>query len=262
MIKPFCKEDLSSLPALQPDGWANNISHAFDYYLENPFCFPFKYVVDGNIAGTGCGINYGKTAWIAHIIVHKDYRRQGIGLKIVEHANKLLLHHGVETISLIATLMGEPVYRKAGFNICCEYSFYNGDNSTDFKISENIVPYNKKHYNELLEFDKKHTGENRNLILQDLHNTSLYIINNTIEGYYIPDLGQGHIIADNSTAGIELMKLRLRDNKDFVLPSDNDSGINFLEELGFSKSTTAKRMYYGKALNLNPQCIYNRIAGN
>lgn len=262
MIQTFCKDDLNALPGLQPEGWANSIATAFNYYLENPFCFPFKYVIDGKIAGTGCGINYGKSSWLAHIIVHKDYRRQGIAFKIVEHIKNLLLDQGVETISLIATQMGEPVYKKAGFIGCCDYNFYSGDCSRDFEISPNIVPYNKEYNKELLNFDAGHSGENRSPILNNLEKTSLYISNNTIMGYYIPDLGQGHIIAENREAGIELMKLRLKEHNEFVLPSSNCSGISFLEEIGLSKNITAKRMYLGNSLNVKPENIYNRIAGN
>lgn len=262
MIQPFNSDDLSALPKLQPEGWTNSITPAFNYYLESPFCFPFKYVVDGNVAGTGCGINYGETAWLAHIIVNKNYRRRGIALKIVNHIKNYLFNMSVKTISLIATEMGEPVYIKAGFTDCCEYNFYSGECSLDFEVSKNIVPYNKRYIRELLAFDSKHTGENRNIILNNLDITSLYIKNNSIEGYYIPNLGQGHIIAENNEAGIELMKLRLKDCKEFVLPSTNKAGTSFLEEIGLSKTVSAKRMFIGKPLNVKPENIYNRIAGN
>ena len=72
------ENDIGDVNRLQPQGWKNILPY-FYIYIEMPFCFPVKVVVEGKVAGIGTAIIMGTTAWLAHIIVNPDLRNSGIG---------------------------------------------------------------------------------------------------------------------------------------------------------------------------------------
>jgi hypothetical protein len=112
--------------------------------------------------------------------------------------------------------------------------------------------------------DRKITGENRELLLEQfLNNSQVYVENNEGLGYYIPDLKEGLIVADFDYAGIELMKLKYSKINVAGLPSANHAAIEFLLSNGFvDLNKKGTRMIWGKDLNWKPEKIYSRIGGN
>ncbi|MDD3080495.1 MAG: GNAT family N-acetyltransferase [Paludibacter sp.] len=256
--------DLSGLSKLQPNGWTD-ITKAFEFYLSIGFCFPIKACADDDVVGLGNLISFGKTAWLSHIIVNPDFRNQGIGRAVVDELLKIAREQNVECISLFATSMGEPVYLKAGFIVDCKYlSFRKVDSSSDFSISKNIIPFDDSFANKIYETDRQVSGEDRREILKlNISRSFLYVKNGDLLGYYLPSMGEGHIVAVTEEAGIELMKYRSIKTDIAVIPAANEVAINFLLKNGFqNEGVKGKRMIFGKNVIWKPDCIYNRIAGN
>jgi len=125
-IGPFEPNDIPVLDALQPPGW-RDITKMFSLYLAAPNCYPIKATVDDRVVGIGTTILHGDTSWLAHVIVHPDFRRQGIATQIVNYLIRLAARFGRNTISLVATDEGRPLYAKAGFRDETKYVFYTGD---------------------------------------------------------------------------------------------------------------------------------------
>jgi GNAT superfamily N-acetyltransferase len=256
--------DLDEIRDLQPDGWSD-IASEFEYYIERAFCYPVKAKLNDKIVGTGASIVFGKTCWLAHIIVHKDFRRRGIGYRIVEELLKNNINQSVETYLLIATELGQPVYSKAGFRIVSEYAYLKRNKPwIESPVSQNIVPYTTEYCSTIVELDRKISGEDREILLSEfLGNSIVYIENNEVKGYYIPDLGEGLIFADNEDAGIELMKIKYSGVDKAVLPSDNHAGIAFLKQNGFEEADIkGTRMILGNDINWQPHKIFSRAGGN
>jgi hypothetical protein len=92
-------------------------------------------------------------------------------------------------------------------------------------------------------------------------NTAFVYFNNKVEGFYMPDFGDGLIVAINPEAGIELMKMRNRTKNIAVLPVDNNVALEFLFQNNFKHYRTAKRMTLGEELNWCPEMIFNRVSG-
>jgi len=68
------------------------------------------------LLGTVTSITYEKTlSWIGMMLVHPDYRRQGIGRRLMETVLACLHGRGVTCIRLDATPMGLPLYEQLGF---------------------------------------------------------------------------------------------------------------------------------------------------
>jgi hypothetical protein len=257
-------EDVQELGRLQPEGWSDIIPD-FEFYCKSEFCYPIKVTAEDQIVGVGVSILYRSTCWLAHIIVDEKHRNRGTGSRITQ---ALLNHPGcksVDSFVLFATEMGFPIYKKAGFRTVNEYLFLEREKPwKDVQLSQAIIPYDHGHYSKVMELDYRITGEERsNLLSGFLQNTVVYRDNNTIEGFFMPELREGLIIADTSSAGLELMKMKYSGSDRAAIPEENKTGIDFLLKNGF-KITSKKvtRMVKGKDINWIPRKIFSRIGGN
>jgi GNAT superfamily N-acetyltransferase len=255
--------DLEEIRGLQPKGWSDIILD-IEFYLKSPFCNPFKATIDNKIVGTGTLITYENTCWIAHIIVGSDYRNNGIGSQIVNGLLERIKKDAIQTCSLIATDLGKPVYLKAGFRTVTEYSFLQKEKPwVDRPVSKNVIPFDEKYRTAIYELDKVISGENREMLLKGiLESSMLYIENGNVVGYYMPGLKEGLISADTNEAGLELMKLKYSKADKAALPIDNIEGLEFLKQNGFVETIQWTRMLFGKDLNWSPQKMYSRMGGN
>lgn len=256
--------DIEQIKSLQPDGWPD-ITDAFRFYCDNDYCHPIKVSLDEKIIGIGNSVMFNKTAWLAHIIVSLDYRNQGIGFKIVDLLQKDIKEKCIETSLLIATELGEPVYKKVGFRKVSDYRYFKKENYLNKKeFSKNIQPYKSEFYKDLIMLDNYVSGENREILLKNYLNESfVYLENNVIQGLFIPNLGEGPIYALTPIAGKELMRFKYTSVDKATIPSENQTGIEFLKELGFNETnTTGKRMIFGQDIEWKPTMIYSRIGGN
>jgi len=262
-IHPLTSSDIPLLTLLQPEGW-HDIVPVYTFYNTSPFCFPIKITIANELIGVGTTILHNDVAWLAHIIVHPDYRNRGIGKFITESLIENIDTRFCKTIYLIATALGEPVYEKSGFKTETEYLFYkNLAADKIFTPSPNIVPYNQLHHDQIKRMDQRISGENRSFHFEEyLPNAYVYTINNHVEGYYIPDFHEGLIIATSSEAGTGLMQKRLTTKEHAAFPIDNISAIACMSMQGFEPFKTAKRMRLGEIRDVDYTQIFNRIAGS
>jgi len=263
-IQPFTIKDIPYSAALQQDGWADIRLFFMNYCLE-PFSMPIKVVIGDKIAGVGALILHEKSAWLGHIIVDDSYRRQGIGYRIVEHLLDLAKKKGAESVSLIATDLGAPIYSRAGFKNAGEYQYLKRVSAWQQKsLSDKLIPATLAHIEQILELDQMINAENRTRLIQNhLHRAMLFIEGLEVEGYYLPQFGEGPIYARTARAGIALMELKYSSIDTAVIPLDNTLGIDFLETNGFQKQDiTASKMVYGKDILWSPKQIFSRIGGN
>ena len=263
-FQAITNKDISELTNLQPEDWPDIIPE-FDYYLKKDFCNPIKVISDNEIVGIGVSIIFKRTCWLAHIIVHESYRNKGIGSQITEKLLNEKRCNSVDSFLLIATELGIPVYKKAGFRIVAEYKYLMRDKPWgDLQVSPAIMPYDNRFHSMIMELDNKISGEDRSPLLIDyLQNTFVYMENNSIDGFYMPELGEGLILSETTKAGLELMKKKYSSVDKAVLPSDNQLGIDFLLQNGFTViNTTGIRMIKGNDINWNPKRVFSRIGGN
>lgn len=259
----FTTNDIPHLDVLRPIEWTD-IKIPFHFYLTTEFCFPIKLLYNDQIVGVGCTIMHEDVAWLAHIIVHPDFRKQGLGtaitMKLIEQAKE----KNADTIYLIATDLGSPVYSKLGFITETEYLFYK-DVSLQVKYiaTDKIIPFKEKYFNNLCDLDKTLSTENRiGHLLNHCNAGYLYLENKKLTGFYLPTFGDGLILAQNPSAGIELLKLHLSKNDKAFFPQENLIAYQFMKDNSFDYFRKAKRMRLGKKRNWSAESIYNRIGGN
>lgn len=259
----FTTADLTALPALQPDGWGD-ITPNFEYYTRSSFCFPIKITSGDRIVGIGSTILHNDVAWLAHIIVHKEHRKQGIGKLVTETLVESLQSTKCSTIYLLATDLGAPVYEKAGFETETEYLFFKDVKlNNQPPVQEAIQPYHEKYKAQMAALDQATSGEDRLFHLEEhLQQGFVYGDNGTVNGYYLPTFGDGLIIAADPKAGLALLGFHCTLRDKAVFPKDNLTATQFLYEHGNKEITTGKRMRLGEKRPLYLERIYNRIGGN
>lgn len=262
-IEALTSNDLELLHELRPPDW-NPLAPVFDFYLRADFCFPIKYTEHGAIAGIGATIIHQHTAWLAHIIVHNDHRNKGIGgiitKALIDQADK----PGIQSVLLLATPLGEPVYKKHGFIKEMDYLFFKTDHDIPFNNSYTISSFEERFTHALLQLDQDVSGEDRSkLIAPHFKNAKLIVEQNIVQGFYLPTLGDGPIIALNKEAGAALLNFKhVQGVKKAALPETNQSGIDALTSMGLKEFLKGTRMYLGKPLAWQPNKVYNRIGGN
>ncbi|MBN1620074.1 GNAT family N-acetyltransferase [candidate division WOR-3 bacterium] len=260
-IEEITEDDKTSLRLLQPEGWGD-IVPAFEFYASKEFCRPVKLTEGSGIIAVGAAIIFENIAWLAHIIVRNDKRNKGLGRKIVD--DLLEITSGCESVSLIATELGFPLYEKAGFREQTEYVFFEAEKQTEIQNSDSSIrQLTQEDIKDVLKMDTRITGEKRReLLLDKLSGGFVLKQGNSLRGFYLTELGEGLILADNPEAGIKLMEARMQSKKTAALPGENTEGIKFLIESGFVETKKAKRMILGKEFLWHPDKVWNRIGGN
>jgi len=222
-------------------------------------------VSKNQIVAIGSAIVFNGSGWLAHIIVLPDHRRQGCGRHMTEKLMEILHKKGCVTKSLVATALGEPVYTALGFRISCLYRFFEGSQIPDRPEDEGIVKMELGDLPEVFALDRDLTGEIRKPLLNSfIREVWLYrdIKTKKLLGYYLPDLGEGTILAQNPDAGLALLSLKHHlTKKPSAVPEFNQSAQKFLLSRGFREVNTAPRMVLGDDVAWNPLAVFSRISG-
>ena len=263
-IEHFTLEDLPGLPPLQPHDWPD-ITPQVRQYVESEYCYPIKVTSDGELAGIGASIFFGETCWLAHIIVGKAFRNKGIGGAIVQALIDEGVRRNVRSQLLIATELGFPVYRRAGFRPEGGYIFMcRPTGEQPLPELPHIVQYNASYREEILAMDRLATGEDRSwFFLGHLEKCLVYVLNGEVHGFFLPGLGDGLLLAQNNEAGRALLEYKCSMQHQCALPMSNQAGIHFLENAGFADTQfQGTRMILGDKVAWTPTMIYSRMGGN
>ncbi len=96
-------------------GW-NQTAHDWERFLESNPDGCFVAVAGGRVIGTSTSIVYEeRLAWVGMVLVDPEFRRLGIGLRLLDTALESLDARRVPTVKLDATPEGRPIYEKRGF---------------------------------------------------------------------------------------------------------------------------------------------------
>jgi GNAT superfamily N-acetyltransferase len=261
-IEPFTLSDIAHLSPLQPEGWLP-LGPYYEFYVNTPFCHPVKCTIDGRMAGIGCAIRHRTTGWLAHIIVAPECRRQGIGTFITKWLMNILINeYHFKTLHLAATPLGLPIYRQLGFRPISDYVFMRDGMIKDEPPPE-TVPFSEGLRDAALAMDKAASFEDRSQLLEPHWSHGRFVKNNgALEGYYLPTLGEGYIVATRPDVGLALMRIKHRNGGVAVVPEENQEAMLYLRENGYTEYRRGTRMIYGDPLPWRPEMIFGRIGGN
>lgn len=261
LIRNIKEGDLNNLHNLQPEGWQNIVTY-YEYYLKANHCISLCAVKNDKIVGIAAGILNMDTGWLAHIIVDKTLRRQGIGKEITLAIMDLLDRKGCKTQSLIASKDGELLYEKLGFITECEYVFFKGSLNLPYSL-DGMVPISRSNYHRIAELDVVITGEKRCFFLDDFVFPGYLIeYDSKHKGYYLNGAGEGTILSNAYGIGMEFLKYKhFNSDQKSVIPNNNVQAVDFCRKNGLDEYDRAKRMFIGSRLYWHPEYVYSRIGG-
>ncbi len=115
-FRTLTKQDLADAMRLKTIAGWNQTEEDWIRFLDMDPEGTFAACMGENVVATGSTVIYqGRVAWIGMILVDPEYRRLGIGTKMLHHCIAYLQSRNVPAIKLDATPMGQPVYEKIGF---------------------------------------------------------------------------------------------------------------------------------------------------
>jgi GNAT superfamily N-acetyltransferase len=259
-IRRILKSEITLLKDFPPEDWNTDLPALISYHYGFPYFYPIIAEKEGKVVGCANGILNNKVGWLGDIIVLREHRNKGIGYELTKHLIEYFDEKGCTSKLLVATEMGERVYKKLGFEVSSTYRFF--DEGTDLKSypeNENIRKITENDFAQLGKFDEEITGEQRYDFIKRFFLTGWVYAetnSNRIEGVYLPGLGSGLIFARNDETGLELLKFKLSTSKaKIVIPSRNKTAQEFLKNEGYQSYSTAPRMFLGSEVNWKPESM-------
>jgi len=262
-VSPFNIHLLNQLEQLPPREWQSNAYELFLYNDWQPWFYPYQVIINHKLVGFGMFLLFEENAWLGWILVHKKFRNQGIGTAISRHLVEQATKKGAKNFLLTATELGRPIYEKLGFITTSYYRFFITPELYKSQYDKSkIRNANKNDLSAILQLDFEATGERRTKLIENHLEDCMVTFTNEISGFYLPNMGNGFIVARDKPSGIELLNFRLKRNKKPVVISDqNNDTIEYLLQNGFTEGYRIPRMVLGQEPNWKPEMIDSRAAG-
>lgn len=218
----------------------------------------FVAEAEGRVVGTTTTITYqGRFAWVGMVLVDPQFRRQGVGTRLLARAIDHLDACCVPTIKLDATPQGKPIYEKLGF-------------VTEFEIERWMLERPPQAQNspsrdsppvfaDILDLDRKVFGADRSELLRSLdRETPAFTLGiqseGKLQGYALGRHGSradhvGPWMAQDETVAGEMLDEFLRRSDRTVIFLDclkaNPFARKLLSSRGFKFSRPLTRMARG-----------------
>jgi GNAT superfamily N-acetyltransferase len=264
-LRRLKKSEILQLKNFPPADWNLDFPQLLSFHFEQSYFYPAAAEIDKKIVGCGIAMIFGSNCWLGTIIVLPEYRGQGIGTGITSHLIEYCKGKGCRNQLLVASEMGEPVYRNIGFITSATYIFFKHESAIPIQTISNVRKIKKEDIKYIKELDKNITGEERFVFIERFLSTGWVYDSgrpDQISGVYLPDYGTGLVIAKDHEAGLALVKLRFNQgNTKIVIPESNIIVKDFLLSNGFQEYRRAPRMVLGEDANWIPSMVYNRGTG-
>jgi GNAT superfamily N-acetyltransferase len=212
----------------------------------------------GQVVGTVASISYqDRFSWIGMVLVHPDYRKQGLGMELLRQAMAILPPG--QTIKLDATAAGRQVYLKYGFVDEFELSRMEAKIDQPPRQPKAARLIQKADLPALAAFDEQRFGAHRGPLLTFVFEASRglsFIADgaNGISGYLLARHGNefihlGPVVAESREVAIVLVLEALAScsGRRVIIdsPQFDEGWREWLKSLGFSEQRTLMRMYHG-----------------
>jgi len=146
-IKPLTTVQISELLRLNlrcfPEGDSYN-KHTFNYLLNEPTTLSYQIVTPSEdlVAFAFVMINGNGAAHLTTIGVAPEHRRRGLGLRLIEHLEKLLKQKQVGTIILevrVGNLPAQNLYRRMGYAVVQRINNYYNNGEDCYLMMKPLV---------------------------------------------------------------------------------------------------------------------------
>ncbi len=205
---------------------------------------------DGRIVGTGACVAFGPTGWLGGITVAAEARGAGLGRALTEAALDALGPR--ETVLLLASELGRPIYDRLGFVAEGRYPVYAGGAPGE---ARDVRPARPSDHAAIRALDAHATGERRTLAIDASLDGAL--VTDDVSGVaFNPPFGALPVIARTPQAGAALLAATLGSGARLAVPEENAAAREALEAHGAREVRSVTRMRRGPAVAWRPECVW------
>ena len=232
-------------------GWTQRRG-LMDFYRRRNDTTVLVAELDGQIVGCGGATVFPgtpPTGWVHGIVVRPERRRTGLGRRLTEAAIAWLRDRSVETVLLLATEPGRPVYLRLGFTEGERYGSFPWP--VPDPIGAEIRRMTLDDLSGARALDRRATGEDRTGFIESLAASGWIATRaGAVVGFHLTwPWGGGPIVADDPATGFALigMARRLQPGppRGLGLPLTNDAAMKHLATHGITADRYLTRMWLG-----------------
>lgn len=279
-IRELTGSDVDAAVALgRAHGWRDR--HDFyEIVLRTPTCQALVGTLEGRVVATGLGTASGPVGWIGAIVVAAEEQRRGIGRAMTEEICARLRAAGCETLSLVATDAGRPMYQRMGFRLATHYHQLQGDHLDERPVppaGARVRPLRPADLPAVFELDRAATAEDRSAVLAVVAQAGGWLLEEeaangsgrgrggSLRGYLVPtERAYGAVIAPRPEDGIYLLNLHrhLVAPGAYVragIPDEHEAAVRELEARGWQETWRSPRMLLGPDVPWRPKWIWGQI---
>lgn len=220
----------------------------------------FVAEIDGTIAGCGGATVFPgapATGWVHGIVVRPEHRGTGLGRRLTEAAIGWLRGRSVETVLLLATDAGRPIYQRLGFTEGERYGSFPPPASGGAAGAE-VRPMTGDDLPAVRALDRAATGEDRAGFIESLA-ASGWVTgrDGAIDAFHLAcPWGGGPIVARDGVTGCAMIDhaRRLQPvTRGLGLPLANAAAV---KHLGVAADRSLTRMWLGTPPRWRPDMIF------
>ncbi len=225
--------------------------------LEPDGCFVAE--LEGRPVGTVTNCVFDTVGWVAMLLVDEQFRRRGIGTRLMEHALAYLEGRGVPTVRLDATPRGRPIYEKLGFAAEYELARLEGV-APRGRTHPGAGPVTPEQLDAVCELDRETTGTNRRRLIERLYGERpdamcVFLKGGNLAGYLTfrdgsnaAQIGPGVALSDEAGRALcDRVATRCAGRPVFVdVPLDNAPALAWTESNGWTVQRCFTRMFKGQ----------------
>jgi ribosomal protein S18 acetylase RimI-like enzyme len=258
-IKQMRESDISYAKSLTDiEGWGH-LEEDFERFLTLDPAGCYVAWDDGERAGIVTSVSYCDRAFLGNLIVRKDMRGMGIGVKLMEEAIAHLDRRGIKTIELDGVFKAVQTYRLLGFkDKYLSLRFARQASEGSFDKDPNSVAC-AQDIEEILIFDRQKTGIDRKEFMEDLlngHADTTYISRRRyICGYVVIReratgvLHIGPMVAEDASTASDLVTAicTRHGDRDLTIgvPCTHTAAVSVIMKHGFLHRPPSLRMFRG-----------------
>jgi predicted N-acetyltransferase YhbS len=206
---------------------------------------------DGRVIATGASIGFGSTAWIGAIAVRPEARGERLGERMTEAAIEAVGER--DTLLLLASPLGRPIYERMGFVPEGAYRvFYGPARPAHARTAQrdDVRPATEADYAGIRALDVLATGEDRHAAIDSALEGSLVADGGVA---LRPPFGARPIIATDADAGRALLDAVIEPGIRLAAPQANVPAVEALLAHGCEERHGVERMRRGAPVTWNPE---------
>jgi GNAT superfamily N-acetyltransferase len=195
------------------------------------------------------GVAFGPAGWIGGVGVAAEARRQGLGTAVTQALIAELRRAGCQTMLLLASELGYPVYERIGFER--EGDYVVGHRAGEPPAAPALGPGDLQRAAAL---DRWATGSDRSVLLAHARTG---IVEHDAYGLVTPWRDRPAVARDPA-GGVRLLEA-LRPPR-VTVPAANDPAVRWLHRNGYTFDMPTPRMRLGPPLPWRPETIFGAIS--